>query len=145
MQRVDEASVRVDGECVGAIGRGLLVFLGVGRDDGPDHVEAMADKIAGLRIFADEEGRMARSVTDVGGAVLVVPQFTLWGDVRRGRRPSFDGAAPPERAEPLYEQLVERLRARGLEVATGRFRAMMKVHGVGDGPVTILVDTDRVF
>lgn len=144
-QRVFEASVLVDDEEVGAIGRGLLVYLGAGSDDADPDVEGMANKIAGLRIFRDEDGKMSRSVEDVGGEVLVVSQFTLFGDVRKGRRPSFTGAAAPERAEALYEACVERLRARGLTVATGRFRAMMDVRSRVDGPVTILIDTRKVF
>ena len=144
-QRVSSASVTVDGEVVGQIGRGLLVYLGAAEEDTDADVAYMADKLAGLRIFPDERGKMSLSVEDVKGAVLVVSQFTLFGDVRRGRRPSFDGAAPPEEANRLYEQVVERLRARGLEVATGRFRAMMDVGGVVDGPVTIMVDSRKLF
>jgi len=144
-QRVSSASVTVDGEVVGEIGRGLLVYLGAAAEDTDADVAYMADKLAGLRIFPDERGKMSLSVEDVGGGVLVVSQFTLFGDVRRGRRPSFDGAAPPEEANRLYEQVVERLRARGLEVATGRFRAMMDVGGVVDGPVTIMVDSRKLF
>lgn len=144
-QRVFDASVLVDAEVVGEIGGGLLVYLGAGDDDDERDVEAMANKLAGLRIFRDADGKMSRSVEDVGGALLVVSQFTLFGDVRRGRRPSFTGAAPPVTAERLYEDLVSRLRARGLETATGRFRAMMEVRSRGDGPVTILIDTKKTF
>lgn len=144
-QRVFEASVVVEDEVVGAIGPGLLVYLGAGTDDTDADVDAMADKITGLRVFRDDEGKMSRSVEDVRGSVLVVSQFTLFGDVRRGRRPSFTGAAEPARAEALYEAVVSRLRARGLEVATGRFRAMMEVRSRGDGPVTILIDTQKSF
>lgn len=144
-QRVSSASVTVDGEVVGSIDRGLLVFLGAAEDDGPKDVSYTADKLAGLRVFADEAGKMSRSVEEVGGGVLVVSQFTLFGDVRRGRRPSFDGAAPPEEARRLYEEVVRRLRDRGLHVATGRFRAMMEVSAVGDGPVTILIDSQKLF
>ncbi|MBX3275943.1 MAG: D-tyrosyl-tRNA(Tyr) deacylase [Sandaracinaceae bacterium] len=144
-QRVFEASVVVGDEVTGAIGPGLLVYLGASSDDGPGDVDAMVGKIAGLRIFTDEEGKMARSVEDVRGAVLVVSQFTLFGDVRRGRRPSFTGAAEPARAEALYEEVVRGLAARGLEVATGRFRATMEVRSRGDGPVTILIDTHKAF
>lgn len=144
-QRVSSASVTVAGEVVGAIDRGLLVFLGAAEDDDPKDVSYMADKLAGLRVFPDDEGKMSRSVEDVGGGVLVVSQFTLFGDVRRGRRPSFDGAAPPEEANRLYEEVVSRLRDRGLHVATGRFRAMMDVSAVVDGPVTILIDSRKLF
>ncbi len=144
-QRVFEASVVVGDSVTGAIGRGLLVYLGASSEDTDDDVETMTSKIAGLRVFPDDEGKMSRSVEDVGGGVLVVSQFTLFGDVRRGRRPSFTGAAEPARAEALYEAVVERLRARGLEVATGRFRAMMDVRSRGDGPVTILIDTHKAF
>ena len=144
-QRVFEASVLVDEETVGAIGPGLLVYLGAAAEDGEAEVATMANKLAGFRVFRNDEGKMSLSVEDVGGAVLVVSQFTLFGDVRRGRRPSFDGAAPPEEAERLYEAVVEALRARGLEVATGRFRAMMDVRSRVDGPVTILIDTEKTF
>ncbi len=144
-QRVFEASVVVDDEVVGAIGPGLLVYLGAGTDDTAADVDAMTDKIAGLRVFRDDEEKMSRSLEDVRGGVLVVSQFTLFGDVRRGRRPSFTGAAEPARAEALYEAVVARLRARGLDVATGRFRAMMDVRSRGDGPVTILIDTRKSF
>ncbi|MGE0790639.1 MAG: D-aminoacyl-tRNA deacylase [Sandaracinaceae bacterium] len=144
-QRVFEASVVVDEEVVGSIGEGLLVYLGAGRGDERRDVEIMADKIAGLRVFRDEQGKMARSVEDVGGAVLVVSQFTLFGDVRKGRRPSFTDAADPAIASSLVDGCVERLRARGLTVATGRFGAMMDVRSRGDGPVTILIDTRKVF
>jgi len=144
-QRVFEASVVVDDDTVGAIGPGLLVYLGAATDDTDQDVAAMANKVAGLRVFKDDEDKMSRSVEDVGGEVLVVSQFTLFGDVRKGRRPSFVGAAPPERAEALYEACVAALRARGLTVATGRFRATMDVRCRVDGPVTILIDTRKVF
>jgi D-tyrosyl-tRNA(Tyr) deacylase len=144
-QRVASASVQVEGETVGAIGSGVLVYLGVGEGDGESDVDYMARKIAGLRIFEDDAGRMSRSVSDVGGGVLVVSQFTLFGDVRRGRRPSFDGAAPPEEAHRLCEAVVGRLREQGLEVATGRFRAMMDVRAEVAGPVTILIDSRKSF
>lgn len=145
VQRVSDASVVVDGEIVGQIGRGLLVYLGVGQGDGEDDVEQVAAKLAALRIFTDAEGKMSRSVEDIEGDVLVVSQFTLYGDVRKGRRPSFTDAAAPELAERLYECVVERLRERGLRVATGRFRAMMDVRSRVDGPVTILVDSRKTF
>lgn len=144
-QRVFEASVLVDGQTVGAIGAGLLVYLGAAGDDTDADVGAMANKLAGLRVFKDDDGKMSRSVEDVGGEVLVVSQFTLFGDVRKGRRPSFTGAAGPDEALRLYEACVSALRGRGLTVATGRFRAMMDVRSRVDGPVTILIDTKKVF
>lgn len=143
IQRVSRAEVRVDGTVVGRIGRGLLVFLGVERDDPPDRCAWYADKTAELRIFPDEEGQMNRSVVEAGGAVLVVSQFTLAAATRRGRRPSFSSAAPPEEAVRHYEAFVARLRGRGIEVATGVFQAMMEVELVNDGPVTILLDPPR--
>lgn len=145
VQRVQRASVSVDGEQVGAIDHGLLVLVGVGVGDGEGEAAWLAEKIATLRIFADGEGRMERSVQGVGGGVLVVSQFTLYGDARKGRRPSYTGSAPPEVAEPLVEQVVELLRAKDLSVATGRFRAMMQVESINDGPVTILLDSSKAF
>lgn len=144
-QRVFEAAVVVDDETVGQIGPGLLVYLGAGEGDGEAEVSTMANKLAGLRVFRNDEGKMSLSVEDIGGSVLVVSQFTLFGDVRRGRRPSFDGAAPPKEAERLYEAVIAALRGRGLEVASGRFRAMMDVRSRVDGPVTILIDTEKTF
>lgn len=143
IQRVLEASVTVDSDVVGEIGPGLLVLLGVGVDDDESTARQLADKTAQLRIFEDAEGRMNRSVEEVGGGILAVSQFTLYGDCRKGRRPSFVGAAPPDRAESLYECYVQALRERGLAVATGRFRTMMQVRLINDGPVTLLLDTDR--
>ncbi|HEX5044028.1 MAG TPA: D-aminoacyl-tRNA deacylase [Candidatus Polarisedimenticolaceae bacterium] len=140
LQRVSRAEVRVEGRAVGTIGRGLLVLLGVERGDDAANAAHLADKTAELRIFPDDRHHMNRSVEDVGGACLVVSQFTLAGSTRRGRRPSFDAAAPPGEAEPLYEHFVARLRARGLPVATGVFRAMMEVELVNDGPVTLLLE-----
>lgn len=145
VQRVASGRVEVAGEVTGAIDRGLLVYLGVGAGDDESDVAWMSDKVATLRIFPDDAGKMSRSVEDIGGGVLVVSQFTLFGDVRKGRRPSFDGAAPPELAERLYERVCEALRARGLRVGTGRFRAMMDVVSVGEGPVTILADSRKAF
>jgi D-tyrosyl-tRNA(Tyr) deacylase len=144
-QRVCEARVDVDGQTVGRIGPGLLVYLGVGKRDRPEDPAWMAEKLAGLRIFADEQQKMSRSVSDVSGEILVVSQFTLYGDMRRGRRPSFDDAALPEPAEHAYNAVCAALIARGLRVATGQFRAMMQVHAVVDGPVTILIDSERQF
>lgn len=141
IQRVSEASVTVDGEVVGRIGRGLLVLLGVGLDDGPAEVEWLAEKLVQLRIFEDDDGKMNRSLVDAGGAMLVVSQFTLFGDARKGRRPSFTAAAPPELADRLYQEFVARVRAMGIEVQTGVFRAHMDVALVNDGPVTLWIDT----
>ena len=145
VQRVRRVSVTVDGETVGAIGQGLLVLLGVAHDDGESDADYLADKIAGLRIFEDAGGKMNRSVVDQGGAVLAVSQFTLFGDVRRGKRPSFDAAARPEQAVWLYESFVEKIRAKGLRCETGKFQAMMDVELVNAGPVTILLDSKKGF
>lgn len=141
VQRVSSASVSVEGDTTGSIDLGLLAYVGVGPDDGDDEVAWLASKLTTLRVFPDDDGRFDRSVTDVGGAILVVSQFTLYGDTRKGRRPSFTGAAPPEVAQPLVERLVEVLRAGGLTVATGRFGAHMLVDAVNDGPVTITLDS----
>ena len=146
VQRVAGARVRVGERVVGEIAGGLLVLLGIGRDDGPEDVKYVAGKIRDARIFEGEGGKpMDRSVLETGGSVLVVSQFTLYGDIRKGRRPSFDAAAPPERARALYEDLVRELRAVHLPVATGEFQAMMRVELVNDGPVTILIDSTRQF
>ena len=145
VQRVSRASVKVEGELTGEIGLGLLVLLGVGQEDGEADADYLAEKIAGLRIFEDDAGKMNLSVMDVGGAVLAVSQFTLFGDMRRGKRPSFDAAARPERARELYEYFVERVRAAGLRCETGRFQAMMEVELVNSGPVTILLDSKKGF
>jgi D-tyrosyl-tRNA(Tyr) deacylase len=144
-QRVSEARVDVDAETVGRIGAGLLVYLGAGKRDSDAEPAWMADKLATLRVFEDEAGKMSRSLQDVSGEVLVVSQFTLYGDVRRGRRPSFDDAAAPDSAERLYVAVCSELSARGLRVATGKFRAKMQVHALVDGPVTILIDSEKVF
>ena len=144
VQRASEASVRVAGEEVGRIGPGLVVLLGVGKDDSGRDAEILAEKVLNLRVFADEAGQMNRSVVDEGGGLLVISQFTLMGDARKGRRPSYIEAAPPEEAERLYSHFVERLRPSGLEVATGVFRAMMDVALVNQGPVTILLDSRRL-
>ena len=141
MQRVSEARVAVDGALVGTIGHGLCVLLGVGHADTERDADALCRKIVGLRIFEDEAGRLARALDEVGGALLVVSQFTLYGDCRKGRRPSFTGAAPPERAERLYEHFVARARDGALPVATGRFGARMALALVNDGPVTLVLDT----
>lgn len=141
LQRVRRASVTVGGETVGAIDAGWLVLLGVGPADTPAEAAWLADKVAHLRAFEDDAGKMNRSVLDAGGGVLVVSQFTLYADTRKGRRPSFTGAAPPAVAEPLVERVVAELRAVGLPVATGRFGADMQVELVNDGPVTFVLDT----
>ena len=145
IQRVSRASVTVDGKVTGAIERGLLVLLGVGQVDSERDAEYLAEKIAGLRIFEDENEKMNLSVLDVGGAVLAVSQFTLYGDVRKGKRPSFDAAARPERAKELYDYFVARVRAKGLRCETGVFQAMMRVELVNEGPVTILLDSGKGF
>ncbi len=145
VQRVSEASVTVDGQVSGRIGHGLVVLLGVARDDSADDANLLADKIVGLRIFEDDDGKMNRSVIEAGGALLVVSQFTLLGDCRKGRRPSFVGAAEPELAEQLYEAFVTAVRAINVEIATGVFRAHMDVSLTNDGPVTLLLDSTRTF
>lgn len=145
VQRVSRARVTVNSQVTGEIGPGLLVLLAVGQGDSQAAADYLADKIAGLRIFEDEQGKMNRSVVDVGGAVLAVSQFTLYGDVRRGKRPSFDAAASPQQARQLYEYFVERLRAAGLRCETGKFQEMMSVELVNEGPVTILLDSAKDF
>ncbi len=141
VQRVSQASVTVHGDVCGQIGQGMLILLGVAAQDTPATAVTLADKIAGLRIFDDAVGKMNLALADVAGSVLVVSQFTLLGDARKGRRPSYAAAAPPEIAEALYERFVAALRERGLSVATGRFRQMMQVALINDGPVTLLLDT----
>lgn len=145
MQRVSEASVAVGGRRAAEIGPGLMVLLGVREGDGEAEAQYMAGKIAGLRIFDDEEGRLNRSVLDCGGAVLLVSQFTLYGDCRKGRRPSFTRAAAPQEAQRVYELVAQELRSRGLEVQTGLFGQKMTVALVNDGPVSLLVDSERTF
>src|SRR5688500_19164198 len=140
LQRVSRASVTIGGSVVGASGRGYCVLAGFHADDGPEQVDWMAAKVAGLRLFADDAGKMNLALADVGGAVLVVSQFTLYGDAEKGRRPSFIAAARPELAIPLYEAFIAALRARQLEVATGEFGAMMEVELVNDGPVTLILE-----
>lgn len=145
VQRVSKASVEVDGKTVGAVGRGLLVLVGVGRNDTDEDARYLAEKIVHLRIFPDEDGKLNRSVLDIGGAVLAVSQFTLWGDCRKGRRPSFVDAAPPDQARRLYEAFVRSLREHAVPVETGVFQETMAVHLINDGPVTILVDSHKAF
>ena len=141
IQRVSRAQVTVAGRVTGQIERGLLVLLGVARADESRDLEWLVDKIVGLRVFADDDGKMNRSLVDVGGSLLVVSQFTLLGDCRKGRRPSFVAAAEPEKAEAMYEQFVERAAGQGIEVATGVFRAEMALELVNDGPVTLVIDS----
>jgi len=145
VQRVTKASVAVKDSVVGSIGLGLLVLLGVGRSDTTASGDYIIEKLLGLRVFEDREGRMNLSVREVGGAILVVSQFTLFGDVRRGKRPSFDNAARPEQARILYEYLVAKIREQGIDCSTGEFQAMMQVSLVNDGPVTILIDSEKTF
>lgn len=145
VQRVSQARVTVDGEVVGEISRGLLVLLGVGGDDSDNDARQLADKICGLRIFEDDDDKMNRSLEEIRGALLVVSQFTLFGDCRKGRRPSFTQAAPPELAERLYETFVAAVGVRGIRVETGKFRAQMNVALVNDGPVTLLLDSNKLF
>jgi D-tyrosyl-tRNA(Tyr) deacylase len=145
LQRVRRASVRVEGVTVGEIEGGILVLLGIARDDAPEDARYLSEKIVSLRIFDDAEGRMNSSLAETRGALLVVSQFTLYGDVRRGRRPSWSEAAPPEVAEPLYELFVREARRLGVRVETGAFRRMMEVELTNDGPVTLLLDSRKLF
>jgi D-aminoacyl-tRNA deacylase len=145
VQRVSRARVTVQEDVTGKIERGLLVLIGIGAADTEADADYLADKISGLRIFEDEHGKMNLSLGEIAGSVLAVSQFTLYGDVRRGRRPAFDAAALPEKARALYEYFVERIRAAGLRCETGRFQATMQVELVNDGPVTILLDSSKVF
>ena len=141
VQRVKRAEVRIDGRNVGSIGRGLVTLLGVARSDTEEDVRWLADKLVGLRVFDDASGKMNRSLRDIDGAMLIVSQFTLLGDCRKGRRPSFTESAPPEQAKTLYESLIDAVGAQGIPLATGRFGAMMEVDLVNDGPVTLIVET----
>ena len=145
IQRVKEASVRVADQEVGRIDHGILVLLGVGHQDGPKDAQYMADKVVHLRIFADEQGKMNRSLLDVGGGLLAVSQFTLWGDCRKGRRPSFVAAAEAAKAETLYEAFIDHARSLGVTLSSGRFQEMMEVSLVNDGPVTLLLDSKKEF
>ncbi len=145
VQRVQKAEVRVAGRLVGAVGKGMLVLLGVGKNDTPEDAQSLADKILNLRIFDDSAGRMNLSLLETNGELLCVSQFTLYGDCRKGRRPSYDQAARPEVAGGLYDAFVAAARAGGVTVQTGQFQAMMDVELVNDGPVTLLLDSERVF
>jgi D-tyrosyl-tRNA(Tyr) deacylase len=145
LQRVTSASVSVDGQIVGQIGRGIVVFVGIAEGDGSADIDYVASKIRDLRMFGDDHGRMNRSIAETGGAVLIVSQFTLLADARKGRRPGLDAAAPPDAARPLYENLIACLRAMELPVETGVFQADMQVALVNDGPVTLLLDSRRLF
>jgi len=141
IQRVKNAEVKIDGKIVGKIGKGLLVLLAVHQDDTEDKIEKMATKIINLRIFADKDDKMNLSIKDVGGEILVVSQFTLYGDISKGNRPSFIESAKPDKAVPYYEKFVEKIKVSGLKTATGEFGAMMEVSLINDGPVTIIIDT----
>lgn len=145
VQRVDRAEVSVESQIIGSIGRGLLLYLGVGRDDAEEDLSYLSKKVAGLRIFPDEKGAMNRCVVDVAGEALVISQFTLYGDVRRGKRPSFTASMEPGAAERMYLGFISRLEALSVPCSKGRFGAMMKISSINDGPVTILVDSKRVF
>lgn len=145
VQRTRKASVTVDGVTIGAIGPGLVVFLGIHPQDGPGEIQWLTDKIINLRIFEDDGGKMNLSLADRGGEMLIVSQFTLYGDCRKGRRPGYSAAAPPNIAEPLYLSFVEEVKKRGIPAATGTFQATMQVELVNDGPVTLMLDSDKIF
>ena len=145
VQRVKRAAVRVGGDMVGSIGPGLLVLVGIGKTDSDTDLQNLAEKIVNLRVFEDEHGKMNRSLLEMGGQVLCVSQFTLYGDCRKGRRPSYDQAAGPDTAQRLYDDFVKVLRSLGIVVATGQFQAMMEVELVNDGPVTLLLDSEKKF
>lgn len=145
VQRVNKADVKVDGKIIGEINNGLLVFVGVGNEDDENDLDYMVNKVLGLRIFQDQDDKMNLSVEDIGGEILVVSQFTLYGDVRKGKRPSFTASAPPDMGEKLYEEFSYKLKASGINVETGIFGADMKVSLVNDGPVTIMLDSKKTF
>ncbi len=145
VQRVFSSKCEVGSMVTGSIEKGLLVFLGIGRNDTYEDIDYIVDKVINLRIFEDEKGKMNLSIKDAGGSILLISQFTLFGDVRRGRRPSFDEAMPPDEAEKLYYEAVNRFKKSGVNIETGRFREMMKIYLVNDGPVTILLDSKKLF
>ncbi len=145
IQRVNRASVRIDGSTTEKISHGLVVLLGIHGDDTTRNLQWMADKIVNLRIFEDDEGKMNRSLADINAEMLIVSQFTLYGDCRKGRRPGYSSAAPPEIAEPIYDRFIEEIKSRGIKTATGTFRAMMEVELVNHGPVTLLLDSEKNF
>ncbi len=145
IQRVNRASVRIDGSITEKISHGLVVLLGIHGDDTTRNLQWMADKIVNLRIFEDDEGKMNRSLADINAEMLIVSQFTLYGDCRKGRRPGYSSAAPPEIAEPIYDRFIEEIKSRGIKTATGTFRAMMEVELVNHGPVTLLLDSEKNF
>lgn len=145
VQRTTDASVTIDNRVVGAIGHGIVVLLGIHAEDGPAEIIWMADKVINLRIFEDDQGKMNRSLKDICGEMLIISQFTLYGDCRKGRRPGYSSAAPPAIAEPLYHQFVEEVQSRGIAVATGTFQASMQVKLVNDGPVTLMLDSQKNF
>ncbi len=145
VQRVSKAQVSIDGGVKGAIGKGLVILLGIRAEDTIKELQWLADKIVHLRIFEDESGKMNKSLTDIGGEMLIISQFTLYGDCRKGRRPGFSTAAPPAVAEPLYQQFIEEVKAKGITVATGTFQAEMQVELTNDGPVTLLLDSEKKF
>ncbi len=145
VQRTTDASVTIDNQVVGAIGQGIVVLLGIHAEDGPAEITWMADKVINLRIFEDDQGKMNRSLKDICGEMLIISQFTLYGDCRKGRRPGYSSAAPPAIAEPLYHQFVEEVQSRGITVATGTFQASMQVKLVNDGPVTLMLDSHKNF
>ena len=145
VQRVRHASVHIDNNTTGQIGYGLVVLLGIRTDDTTRDLQWMADKTVNLRIFEDDEGKMNRSLADINAEMLIVSQFTLYGDCRKGRRPGYSSAAPPEIAEPIYDRFIEEIKSRGIKTATGTFRAMMEIELVNDGPVTLLLDSEKNF
>ncbi len=145
VQRVRHASVRIDNNTTGQISHGLVVLLGIRTDDTTRNLQWMADKIVNLRIFEDDEGKMNRSLADINAEMLIVSQFTLYGDCRKGRRPGYSSAAPQEIAEPIYDRFIEEIKSRGIKTATGTFRAMMEIELVNDGPVTLLLDSEKNF
>lgn len=145
LQRVSSAEVRSDGKVQGKIDQGLVILLGIKNGDGDSDLRWMVEKVINLRIFEDDEGKMNRSLTDIGGSMLIISQFTLYGDCRKGRRPGFSGAAPPAQAKPLYERFIQLSREKGITVETGIFQAEMAVNLVNDGPVTLLLDSEKTF